>query len=84
MSTDRHMHRQTYLQEGCSEVPNGPWPLPFYGVNLTKLSWLTPHANFNPITPYCTNPNLTLTMAVQIVNLITYCWHVRTDRRGTD
>ena len=34
----------------------GPWPLQIHGVNLTRL---TPQAHFNPITPYCTNPNLT-------------------------
>ena len=42
---------------------------------------LTPQANFNPITPCCTNPNLTpLNMAVQIVNLIMYQGHVLSDR----
>ena len=40
----------------CSEVPNGPWPLQIYGVNLTSL---TPQAQFNPITPSYPNPNLT-------------------------
>ena len=39
---------RTYLQEGCSEAPNGPWPLQIYGANLTRL---TPQAHFNPITP---------------------------------
>ena len=48
--------QRPYLQDGHSEVPNGPWPLQIYGVNLTRL---TPQAHFNPITPYCTNPNLT-------------------------
>ena len=70
----------TDIQEGFSEVPNGPWPLQIYGINLTRL---IPQAHFNPITPYCTNPNLTLTSlntAVQIANLIMYRGHVRTDR----
>ena len=44
----------TYLQDGCSEVPNGPWPLQIYGVNLTRLA---PQAHFHPITP--SYPNLT-------------------------
>ena len=71
-------HGWTNLQDGRSEVS--------YGVNLVKL---TPQARFNPITPYCTKPNLTLTSlntAVQIVNLIIqianlkmYRGHVRTD-----
>ena len=55
---DSIIDRGTYIQDGHSEVPNGPWPLQIYGVNLTRL---TPEAHFNPITPYCTNPNLTLT-----------------------
>ena len=42
---------RTYLQGGRSEVPNGPWPLQIYGVNLTTLN---PHAHFNPKTPYFT------------------------------
>ena len=64
-----------------SEVHNGPWPLQIYGVNLTRL---TTQADFNPITPYCTNPDLTLTslnMAVPIANLIMYPGHVRSDGR---
>ena len=54
---------RTYLQDGCSEVPNGPWPLQIYGVNLKRfphrvnLTRLTPQAHFNPITP--SYPNLT-------------------------
>ena len=66
------------LQDGRSEVPNGPWPLQIYGVNLTRL---TPQAHFNPVTPYCMNPNLTLTslnIAVQIPILIMYRGHVWT------
>ena len=45
---------------------------------------LTPKAHFNHITPYCTNPNLTLTSlntAVQTANLIMYRGHVWTYRR---
>ena len=79
--TDRQMDVRTYLQDGSSEVPNGPWPLQIYGVNLIRL---TPQAHFNAITPYCTNPNLTsLNTAVQIANLIMYRGHVRIDG-GTD
>ena len=54
--TDGQTYRGLYLQDGHSEVPIGPWPLQIYGVNLTRL---TPQAHFNPITQYCTNPNLT-------------------------
>ena len=58
-------------------------------MNIANL-WGLPHkanptSKFNPITPYCTNPNLTLTSlntALQIANLIMYCGHVRTDRQG--
>ena len=66
-----------YLQDGRSEVPNGPWPLQIYGDNLTRLN---PQAFFNTITPYCTNPNLALTSlntAVHIANLIMYRGHVQ-------
>ena len=76
---DSIMDRGTYLQDGSSEVPNGLWPLQIYGVNLTRL---TPQAHFNLITPYPTNPNLTLTSlntAVQIANLVMYRGRVRTD-----
>ena len=73
---------RTFLQEGRSEVSNSPYPLQIDGVNLVRL---TPLAHFNPITPYCTNPNLTqtsLNTAVQIANLIMYHGHVgHTDRR---
>ena len=73
-------HRCTYLQEGHSEVPYGPWPLQIYGVNL---KWVTPQAHFNPITPCCTKPNLTsLNTAVQIASLIMYHGHVRTDKQS--
>ena len=58
------MKFQNYLNKFCngradvlagrSEVPNGPWPLQIYGVNLKSL---TPQARFNPITP--SYPNLT-------------------------
>ena len=54
--TDRRTDGRTYLQDGRFEVSNGPWPLQIYGVNLTRL---TLQAHFNPLTPYCTNPNLT-------------------------
>ena len=67
-----------HLKEGHSEVSDGPWPLQIYGVNLAR--W-TPQAHFNPITPCCTSPNLTLTtlnIAVQIMNLIKHRGHVRT------
>ena len=65
---------------------NGPWPLQIDGVNLVRL---TPQAHFNPVTPYCTNPNLTLTSlntAVQIANLIMYRGHADrwTDGRTLD
>ena len=50
-----------------------------------KLVRLTPQAHFNPITPCCTNPNLTwLNTAVQIANLIMYHRHVRKDGRRLD
>ena len=66
---------RTYLLDRHSEVSNGLWPLQIVGVNLVRL---TPQAHFNPITPYCTNPNLTsLNTAVQIANLIMYRGHVR-------
>ena len=77
----RRTDGRTYLQDGRSEVSNGSKPLQIYGVNLVKL---TPQAHFNPITPYCNNPNLTLislNTAVQIANLIMYCGHVMTDGR---
>ena len=48
--------RMDGLTDGRSEVPNGPWPLQIYGINLTRL---TPQAHFNPITPSYPNPNLT-------------------------
>ena len=41
---DSIMDRGTYVQEGCSEVPNGLWPLQIYGVNLTRLT--------NPTSPF--------------------------------
>ena len=79
--TDRCTYRLTYLEDGHSDVSNGLWPLQIYGVNLVRL---TPQAHFNPITPYCTNPYLTLsslTTAVQIANLIMYRGHIWTDRQ---
>ena len=30
-------HGRTYLQDGRFEVPNGPWPLQIYGVNLKPI-----------------------------------------------
>ena len=47
------MDRWMDIPERRSEVPNGSWPLQIYAVNLN------PQADFNPITPCCTNPNLT-------------------------
>ena len=48
--------QRTYLQDGCSEVPNGNLPIQFMGLTPeSKLHKLL----FNPITPSYPNPNLT-------------------------
>ena len=79
--TDWQTDGRTFLHDGRSKVSNGPWPLQIDGVNLVRL---IPQAHFYPITPYCTNPNLTLTSlntAIQIASLIMIRGHVRTDRQ---
>ena len=58
----------------------------FIGLTLQGTR-LTPQADFNPITLYCTSPYLILTSlnrAVQFANLIMCRGHVRRDRWTDD